>query len=70
MLSLLSFFIFQLGKYVDEKVDKAENILKSQKTKAQSWYSKIIGEEEFKLQDIHIFIMSFAVGASIGFVTS
>jgi FUN14 domain-containing protein 1 len=57
-------------RYVDRKVDKAEDILKGQERKARRWYRSLINSEEpYQLKEIHIFLVAFAAGVAIGIAT-
>jgi FUN14 domain-containing protein 1 len=54
-------------RYVDRKLDKAEDILKRRERKARSWYHTFItGEKPYQLKQIHIFLVGFAAGLAIG----
>jgi FUN14 domain-containing protein 1 len=54
-------------RYVDRKLDKAEDILKRRERKARSWYHTFItGEKPYQLKGIHIFLVGFAAGLAIG----
>jgi hypothetical protein len=58
---------FQVERYVDRKLDKAEDILKRRERKARSWYHTFItGEKPCQLKGIHIFLVGFAAGLAIG----
>jgi len=47
-------------RFVDRKLERAER-------KTKKWYSKLIGDENGpKINDLHIFIVAFIGGASIG----
>lgn len=60
-------FLFQAERYVDRKLDRAEDVLKSKSKKAIKWYSKYIGDENGpKINDLHIFLTAFAGGVAIG----
>lgn len=59
-------FNFQIERFVDRKIDKAEELLKKNQRKAKKWYHGITGEDEFKLKEIHIFIGAFAAGLALG----
>lgn len=59
-----------MERYVDRKLDKAEDVLKTHQRKAKNWYQVITGTEpEFKLEKIHIFSVAFILGVSIGITT-
>ena len=52
---------------MDRKIDKAEDILSRQERRAKSWYQRyIIGEEPYRVKEIHIFLVAFAAGVAIG----
>lgn len=59
-----------MERYVDRKVDKAEELVKDRKAKAKRWYSSVTGNNDGKLKEIHIFLMSFAAGIALGIATS
>lgn len=57
----------KVERYVDRKLDKAEDILKRRERKARSWYHTFItGEKPYQLNGIHIFLVGFAAGLAIG----
>lgn len=71
--NLKIFSFLQLERYVDRKIDKAEDILKSKQRKARSWYHSFINNGDgdgYELQELHIFIASFAAGLAFGFATA
>jgi len=54
-------------RYVDRKLDKAEDVLKRKERKARRWYHTFIdGEKPCQLKEIHIFLVAFAAGVAIG----
>jgi FUN14 domain-containing protein 1 len=56
---------------VDRKLDQAEGLLKQKQKKAQKWYHGFIGDENGpKINDLHIFLVSFAAGVALGVGTS
>lgn len=59
----------QAERFVDRKLNQAEDNLKKGQKKAKSWYSGITGED-CHLKEIHIFIVSFVAGVAIGIGTS
>ncbi|GLH14388.1 Uncharacterized protein GBIM_18804 [Gryllus bimaculatus] len=62
--------LFLVERYVDRKVDKAEDVLKKKQRKARRWYHSFVGDgENFEVQEIHIFLTSFMVGLAVGIVT-
>ncbi|XP_030556646.1 FUN14 domain-containing protein 1 isoform X2 [Drosophila novamexicana] len=57
-------------RYLDRKLDKAEDKLKGKTIKVRKWYAKYIGDEEGpKINDLHIFITSFIGGIALGIAT-
>ncbi|KAF2880488.1 hypothetical protein ILUMI_25695 [Ignelater luminosus] len=60
----------KMERYVDRKLDKAEEVVKDRKAKAKRWYSSVTGNNDGKLKEIHIFLMSFAAGVALGIATS
>lgn len=61
---------FQTEKFLDRKLDKAENHLKGRATKVRKWYAKYIGDEEGpKINDLHIFLTAFLGGIALGVAT-
>lgn len=58
----------QMERFVDRKMDKAEQLLKSGETRGRRWYQNIIGggEENFRARELHFFLISFAAGVAIG----
>ncbi|PNF25611.1 hypothetical protein B7P43_G03833 [Cryptotermes secundus] len=60
----------KVERYVDRKLDKAEDILKRRERKARSWYHTFItGEKPYQLNGIHVFLVGFAAGLAIGFAS-
>lgn len=58
-------------RFVDRKLDKAEDLIKNKTKKAQKWYSKLIGDENGpKINDLHIFLTAFVGGVALGIATS
>lgn len=55
---------------MDRKIDMAEDKLKQKEIKAKRWYSNFVGDESFKVQDVHIFVASFVAGIALGVATS
>jgi FUN14 domain-containing protein 1 len=54
-------------RYVDRKLDKAEDVLKRKERKAGRWYHSFINSEDpYRLKEIHIFLVAFAAGVAIG----
>lgn len=61
----------KVERYVDRKMDKAEDALKKTQRKGRRWYHSIVDEEDpFQIKEIHIFLASFVVGLAVGMVTA
>lgn len=60
-------FIFQADRYLDRKLDQAEDLMKKKQKNAKKWYSNFIGDKDGpKLNEFHIFVISFAAGIALG----
>ncbi|XP_058817950.1 FUN14 domain-containing protein 1 isoform X1 [Topomyia yanbarensis] len=58
-------------RFVDRKLNQAEDVLKKKGKKAQKWYTNLIGDDTgCKLNDLHIFMCAFAAGVAIGIGTA
>lgn len=58
---------FQMGRYVDKKLDKAEDLLRKKERKAKRWFNRLSGDEdEFIFEEIHIFLASYLLGLVLG----
>lgn len=58
-------------RFVDRKLDRAEEIIKSKAKKGKKWYSNLIGDEQGpKVNDLHIFLTAFIGGVAIGIATA
>ncbi|XP_043259125.1 uncharacterized protein LOC122401197 isoform X2 [Colletes gigas] len=62
-------FMDKVERYVDKKLDKAEQLLKNGETRTRRWYQSVTGENTFKTTEFHFFIASFVAGLAIGIVT-
>lgn len=58
--------LLQVERYVDRKLDKAEDLLKKKEVKAKSWYYNITGDESYHATETHVFLASFFAGMAIG----
>ncbi|EDW28406.1 GL18968 [Drosophila persimilis] len=57
-------------RYVDDKMGKAEGLLKSNSKKVRKWYTKLIGDEDGpKVNELHIFTAAFFGGVALGIAT-
>lgn len=56
-----------MERYVDRKLDKAEDVLKRKERKCDAGIITFVsGEESCQLKEIHIFLVAFAAGVAIG----
>jgi len=57
----------QAERFVDRKLDRAEDLLKKKSQKAKKWYSRLIGDDTGpKFNDLHVFLTAFVGGAALG----
>lgn len=61
---------YQVERYVDRQIDKAENTIQKKQKGAKSWYRKVMGDSEYQLKEIHVFLVSFVAGVAIGIGTA
>lgn len=58
-------------RFVDRKLNQAEDALKHKSKKARKWYTNLIGDDSgCKLNDLHVFVCAFAAGVAIGIGTA
>lgn len=58
---------FQVGRYVDKKLDKAEDFMAQKERKAKRWFNRLSGDEdEFVFNETHVFLMSYLIGIAFG----
>ncbi|XP_014225453.1 FUN14 domain-containing protein 1 isoform X1 [Trichogramma pretiosum] len=65
-------FMDKMERYVDKKMDKAEQLLKNGETRTRRWYQNLTGGDShtsFRTQELHVFLVSFAAGVAIGVAT-
>ncbi|XP_076640358.1 FUN14 domain-containing protein 1 isoform X2 [Colletes latitarsis] len=62
-------FMDKVERYVDKKLDKAEQLLKNGETRTRRWYHSVTGENTFKTTEFHFFITSFVAGLALGIAT-
>ncbi|CAD6241334.1 GSCOCG00002660001-RA-CDS [Cotesia congregata] len=66
--------VLQVERFVDKKLDKAEDYLKSKKAQGHRWYEKFLGTDNangvFKPKEMHFFVVSFVAGVLIGSATA
>lgn len=57
----------QADRFIDRKLDQAESLLKKKQKSAKKWYSNFIGDADGpKLNEFHIFLVSFVAGLAVG----
>lgn len=62
---------FQAERYVDRQIDQAENVMKKGQKKAKKWYTGLIGDDSGpKINNLHIFLLSFTGGVAIGLASA
>lgn len=57
-----------MERFVDKKLDKAEDMLKNQQKKTKSWYDTLRGKSS-EMKDFNIFVISFLAGVALGVAT-
>ncbi|KAK2584960.1 hypothetical protein KPH14_002549 [Odynerus spinipes] len=63
-------FLDKVERYVDKKLDKAEQLLKNGESRTRRWYHSITGDSSFKPTEFHFFLASFTVGLALGMATA
>lgn len=61
--------ICQVERYVDKKLDKAEQLLKNGESRTRRWYHSITGDTSFKPTEFHFFLSYFVGGFALGIVS-
>ncbi|XP_026731318.1 FUN14 domain-containing protein 1-like isoform X1 [Trichoplusia ni] len=56
----------KVERFVDRKLDKAEDLLKKKEVKAKRWVHNLKGDEHYRATESHVFLASFAAGMAIG----
>lgn len=57
----------QADRFIDRKLDQAENALKKKGNAGRKWYSNLVGDKNgCKLNEFHIFTISFIAGLALG----
>ncbi|GLV46593.1 uncharacterized protein CBL_13350 [Carabus blaptoides fortunei] len=56
----------KVERFVDHKIDDAEDLLKNRQKKAKSWFQTVSGNSDFAVREIHIFFVSFLAGMAVG----
>ncbi|XP_014216080.1 FUN14 domain-containing protein 1 isoform X2 [Copidosoma floridanum] len=63
--------IDKVDRFIDGKLDKAEQLLKNGQSRGRRWYQHFCGSEEsFQIREIHFFLVSFAAGVAIGMASA
>ncbi|XP_043678437.1 FUN14 domain-containing protein 1 isoform X1 [Vespula pensylvanica] len=62
-------FIDKVERFVDKKLDKAEQLLKNGESNTRRWYHSITGDSSFRPTEFHFFLASFTVGLALGIAT-
>jgi FUN14 domain-containing protein 1 len=58
-------------RFLDRKAQQVEDKLKKTEKKVKKWYSNLIGDENGpKINEFHIFVISFAAGVALGIGTA
>lgn len=62
---------FQAERYVDRAIATAEDTVNKKRKQAKNWYASFLGDNDGpKINDFHIFLLSFAAGVSLGIGTA
>lgn len=62
-----------MERFVDKKLDKAEQLLKNGESRGRRWYQNICSSgngESFRAKELHFFLVSFAAGVAIGMASA
>ena len=62
------FFLFKVERFVDRKLDKAEDLLKKKEVKAKRWVNNITKGDHYRATESHVFLASFVAGMAIGLI--
>ncbi|XP_017790167.1 PREDICTED: FUN14 domain-containing protein 2 [Habropoda laboriosa] len=62
-------FLDKVERYVDKKLDKAEQLLKNGESRTRRWYHSITGDTSFQATELHFFFASFIAGLALGIAT-
>lgn len=60
--------LFKVERFVDRKLDKAEELLKKKEYKAKRWYGNFIADEHYRATETHVFLASFVAGMAVGLI--
>jgi len=54
-------------RYVDRAINQAEDLVNKKRKQAKKWYSTFTGADDgVRINDFHIFLVSFAAGVALG----
>ncbi|KAG7310710.1 hypothetical protein JYU34_003515 [Plutella xylostella] len=56
----------KVERFVDRKLDKAEDLLKKKEVKAKRWYNNFTGDDHYRATETHVFLASFVAGMALG----
>lgn len=57
-----------MERFVDRKLDKAEELIKKKEYKAKRWYGNFIGDDQYRATETHVFLASFIAGMAVGLI--
>lgn len=58
-----------MERFVDRQADKLDRKLNKAEGKARRWYDSFINngpDKSYELQELHLFVISFAAGVALG----
>ncbi|XP_028156109.1 FUN14 domain-containing protein 1 isoform X1 [Ostrinia nubilalis] len=58
----------KVERFVDRKLDKAEDLLKKKEVKAKRWYHNFTGDEHYRATETHVFVAAFFAGMALGLI--
>ncbi|XP_041975537.1 FUN14 domain-containing protein 1 isoform X1 [Aricia agestis] len=58
----------KVERFVDRKLDKAEDLLKRKEVKAKRWYNNFVGDDHYRATESHVFLASFVAGMAVGLI--
>ncbi|CAK1601988.1 unnamed protein product [Parnassius mnemosyne] len=61
-------WIEKVGRFVDRKIDKAEDLIKKKEKKAKRWFNNFTGDDHYKATETHVFLASFVAGMAVGLI--
>lgn len=63
-------FLLQMERYVDRKLDQVDSLVSAKEKKARGWFQSKVKGSGYELQEIHIFVLSFAAGVAFGLASA